>query len=120
MDCFERFIKFLNKNAYIQIAITGKNFCLAAKDAFWLIWTNPAKFGVIAAIGGVFIFIGRIFIACVTGLITYIILTRTSYYQENLFSPILPTAFCVLFGYFIGTFFMSVYGKLFNISLPMY
>lgn len=109
--CFERFIKFLNKNAYIQIAITGKNFCYAAKDAFMLIWCNPAKFGVLATIGSVFIFIGRIFIACITGLISYIILIKATYYKENLFSPILPAVFCTIIGYFIGTFFMSVYGN---------
>jgi len=34
MACFERFVKFLNKNAYIQIALTGKNFsCLLRKPS---------------------------------------------------------------------------------------
>lgn len=111
MACFERFIKFLNKNAYIQIAITGKNFCLAAKDAFFLILTNPVKFGLLATLGGVFIFIGKIFIAGVTGLIGYIILTNVEYYKTNLFSPLFPTFFCALIGYFIGSFFMSIYGN---------
>lgn len=90
--------------------MTGKNFCYAAKDAFTLIWCNPAKFGVLATIGNIFIFIGRLFIAGITGLICYIVLIKDSYYKENLFSPILPTVFCTLIGYFIGTFFMSVYG----------
>jgi hypothetical protein len=58
MACFERFIKFLNKNAYIQIALTGKSFCYAAKDAFWLIIRNPGKFGLVATLGGIFILIG--------------------------------------------------------------
>jgi len=58
MACFERFIKFLNKNAYIQIALTGKNFCMAAKDAFWLIIRNPGKFGLVSTLGGIFILIG--------------------------------------------------------------
>jgi len=58
MMCFERFIKFLNKNAYIQIALTGKSFCFAAKDAFWLIVRNPGKFAVVSGLGGIFILIG--------------------------------------------------------------
>ncbi|KAL4485826.1 hypothetical protein ABPG72_012366 [Tetrahymena utriculariae] len=111
VSCFERFIKFLNKNAYIQIALTGKNFCSAAKDAFELIWCNPAKFGTVATIGNIFIFIGRLFIAGITGLISYIILIKDTYYKDHLFSPIVPTVFCVVIGYFIGTFFMSVYGN---------
>uniref|UniRef100_A0A4W4GJ53 Choline transporter-like protein n=1 Tax=Electrophorus electricus TaxID=8005 RepID=A0A4W4GJ53_ELEEL len=31
--CLEKFIKFLNRNAYIMIAIYGKNFCVSAKNA---------------------------------------------------------------------------------------
>uniref|UniRef100_A0A8C9UBR5 Choline transporter-like protein n=1 Tax=Scleropages formosus TaxID=113540 RepID=A0A8C9UBR5_SCLFO len=32
--CLEKFIKFLNRNAYIMIAIYGKNFCTSARDGF--------------------------------------------------------------------------------------
>lgn len=93
------------------MAITGKSFCSSARDALELVWTNPAKFGVIATIGGIFIFIGRVFIGGATGLICYAIFINVDYYEENLFSPILPTVFCVIIGYLIGTFFMSIYGK---------
>jgi len=34
LACIERIVQFLNKTAYIQIAIRGKNFCMAAKDGF--------------------------------------------------------------------------------------
>merc|ERR1711937_917055 len=46
--CVEKCVKFLNKNAYIQIALLGKKFCPAAKDAFWLIFRNAGR---IAAAG---------------------------------------------------------------------
>lgn len=49
--CFERFIKFITKNAYIQVALTGSNFCVASKDAFYLVLRNPLKFSVVAGIG---------------------------------------------------------------------
>ena len=29
--CFERLIRFLTDNAYIMMAITGKNFCASAR-----------------------------------------------------------------------------------------
>uniref|UniRef100_A0A671KMV0 Choline transporter-like protein n=1 Tax=Sinocyclocheilus anshuiensis TaxID=1608454 RepID=A0A671KMV0_9TELE len=35
--CLEKFIKFINRNAYIMIAIYGKNFCVSAKNAFSLL-----------------------------------------------------------------------------------
>merc|ERR1719436_910437 len=51
--CFEKCIKFLNKNAYIQIALLGKGFCTSAKEAFFLIARNVLRFGTIAALGGI-------------------------------------------------------------------
>lgn len=38
--CLEKFLKFINKNAYIMCAIHGKNFCASAKDAFGLLMRN--------------------------------------------------------------------------------
>ena len=54
MECFERFIRFLTRNTYIQIAITGKNFCTAAKEAFETIWANSTRFTLVGGIGSVF------------------------------------------------------------------
>lgn len=34
LACVECIVKFINTQAYIQIAIRGKNFCYAAKDGF--------------------------------------------------------------------------------------
>ena len=41
--CLEKCLRFLNKNAYIGIAIYGKNFCKAAKDAFFLLLRNALR-----------------------------------------------------------------------------
>lgn len=38
--CLEKFIKFINRNAYIMCAVHGKNFCASAKDAFNLLMRN--------------------------------------------------------------------------------
>ena len=35
--CFEKCMKFLNRNAYIEVAIYGYNFCKAARKAFSLL-----------------------------------------------------------------------------------
>ena len=34
--CFEKCLKFLNKNAYIEVAIYGYNFCKAAQKAQYI------------------------------------------------------------------------------------
>lgn len=41
--CLEKFLKFINKNAYIMCAIHGKNFCGSAKDAFNLLMRNMLR-----------------------------------------------------------------------------
>lgn len=38
--CLEKFLKFINKNAYIMCAIHGKNFCSSARKAFGLLMRN--------------------------------------------------------------------------------
>ncbi|CAO2600495.1 Choline transporter-like protein 5 [Lemmus lemmus] len=41
--CLENMVKFLNRNAYIMIALYGKNFCESTKDAFYLLMRNILK-----------------------------------------------------------------------------
>ena len=41
--CLEKFMKFLNRNAYIMCAVSGKNFCSSAKDAFFLLLREAVK-----------------------------------------------------------------------------
>ncbi|NWI62722.1 CTL5 protein, partial [Todus mexicanus] len=41
--CLEKFLKFINRNAYIMIAIYGKNFCTSAKEAFFLLMRNVVR-----------------------------------------------------------------------------
>lgn len=90
MACFERFIRFLTNNAYIMIALTGKSFCPAAKDAFETIWANSMRFSLVSGLGGVFIFIGKFCISITTTMIFYYVITSYPYFSDGLFSPILP------------------------------
>lgn len=39
------------RNAYIQIALMGTNFCTSAKKAFFLILRNAFRFGTVAILG---------------------------------------------------------------------
>lgn len=51
LACVERIVTFINKNAYIQIALTGKNFCMAAKDGFETVWSNPLRYAIVGGVG---------------------------------------------------------------------
>jgi len=69
LACLERFLNFINKNAYIQCAIKGSNFVTGAKDACMLLLRNCLRVGTINIITTIFCFIGKFFISISTALI---------------------------------------------------
>ena len=99
MACFERFIKFLTKYAYIEIALTGKNFCGAARNAMRMIWNNPLRMSLVNGIGGAFIWIGKLFIVCVTVVICYEILITVEPYKTDVTSPFLTCIVIIIINY---------------------
>ncbi|WAR24164.1 CTL1-like protein [Mya arenaria] len=58
--CFERFLRYLNRNAYIEIAIYGYNFCASAKKAFLMIISNTLRVAAINSIGDFVLFLGKL------------------------------------------------------------
>lgn len=63
MCCLEKFLKFLNRNAYIMIAIHGYNFWNGAKNAFKLIVRNCIRVSVLNWVGDFTLFLGRVFVS---------------------------------------------------------
>uniref|UniRef100_A0A2C9LLK8 Choline transporter-like protein n=1 Tax=Biomphalaria glabrata TaxID=6526 RepID=A0A2C9LLK8_BIOGL len=70
--CLEKFLRYINKNAYILIAIHGRNFCTAAKDGFLLIMRNVLRAAVLDKVCDFLMFISKLM---VTGAIGTIILS---------------------------------------------
>jgi len=90
--------------------MTGQNFCASAVESWNLMTRNAARFTVVEGIGHMFTFLGELFICCTTSFIAYLILTNSSYYQQNLHSPLTPTIVIAFLSFVIGSNFMSVYG----------
>ncbi|KAL4235863.1 hypothetical protein ACF0H5_004251 [Mactra antiquata] len=103
--CFEKFIKFLNSNAYIEIAIYGYGFCEAAREAFQVIIKNALRLAAINSVGDFVLFLGKVAtIAIVTVVgIEWISLRKSINYVW------LPVSIVGIFTYFISSCFMSVY-----------
>jgi len=114
--CFEKCIKFLNKNAYIQIALTGKNFCISAKNAFWLIMNNALRFGMVAILGSIIHNIGFVCITVGTALVGYF-LVRAMHEEV---SPVMPVIVFVFMGYLVSRVFMTVFGLAVDTSLQCF
>lgn len=111
LSCIEKCMEFINKHAYIQIALKGRSFCRSAFDGFAIIIRNLGRWTALTAIGGVFNMIGKVFIAGLTGVCGYLIITKAEVYSSKLNSPLLPTLVFVLVGYLIGSVFISIYGN---------
>jgi hypothetical protein len=111
VQCFERFIKYMSSLGYAYLAISGKNFCSSCSNAFTLLVSNPMKFGMVAAMGTVFAFIGKLFVASLSGVTGYFLVKYmdTKIYGE-VHSILWPVIFFVILGYFIASIFFSVYG----------
>jgi hypothetical protein len=109
VQCFERFIKFINRNAYIQIALQGFSFCKAAREAFFIILRNAGRFLTLGSIGGAFQFLGKWMVCLASTFIGYIIITHSDMYEDKLHSPVFPVIMYFIISYVIAGLFMSIY-----------
>lgn len=110
VSCFERFIKFLNKNAYIQVALHSTNFCTSAREAFFLILRNAGRFLTLGSIGHVFQLLGKGIISIGSTYAGYLIVTHAEKWSDRIHSPVFPTIIFLLISFLIAEIFMSVYG----------
>ena len=92
LACVECIVKFINTQAYIQIALRGKNFCYAAKDGFEIAWSNPLRYAVVGGIGAVIMFLGKLMIAALTAFLFYLFITYVQSVAEQYAEPILQVA----------------------------
>jgi len=105
--CFEKVVKFLNKNAYIQTAIFGTPFCRSAREAFGLITRNAGKIASITYVSGIVLFVGKFFISCLTTGAAYLVINREM--GEDLYSIGGPCALIFIMSYFIGDMFLDIF-----------
>ena len=104
----EKCVKFISKNAYIQVALTNDFFCKAAWNAFALILANAARFGWATSVGAILNFFGLMCIAATNSLAAYIYLTEWDTIQVQ--SPIWPVVLVGLISLLIGNTFLSIFG----------
>ncbi|KAL4647949.1 choline transporter-like protein 2 isoform X1 [Arapaima gigas] len=111
--CLEKFIKFLNRNAYIMMAIYGKNFCTSARDAFFLLMRNIIRVAVLDKVTDFLLFLGKLLIVGLVGIFSFFFFSgRVRATQDVGFTlnyywvPILTV---VVGSYLIAHGFFSVY-----------
>ena len=109
LDCFHRFVKFLNENAYIQVCLTGENFCSSAMNAFSLALKHSGSFFITNGIGTLIGFLGKISIAVANSLVAMLMLTEIKSVAEAIDSQVGPLIVIFFISYVVASVFMSVY-----------
>ena len=110
LDCFHRFIKFINENAYIQVALTGDSFCASAMAAFILALKNAATFFITNGVGSLIFLLGRFTIALANTFIGYMIITNVEEFEE-IDNPLPPTAVIFVISFMMASIFMDIFGS---------
>ncbi|XP_062860339.1 choline transporter-like protein 4 [Trichomycterus rosablanca] len=113
--CLEKFIKFLNRNAYIMIAVYGKNFCVSAKNAFCLLMRNIVRVVVLDKVTDLLLFFGKLLVVGGVGVLAFyffsggIQIPNLAFKASSLNYYWMPIMVVVFGSYMIAHAFFSVY-----------
>ncbi|XP_043504318.1 choline transporter-like protein 1 isoform X2 [Polistes fuscatus] len=103
--CFECALKFLTRNAYIETAIYGCNFCTGGKKAFQALSSNILRVAAINSVGDFVLFLGKVLVVVLT-VITGIYLIQK---KEGLQHPWVPITLAGLLAFLVSHCFISIY-----------
>uniref|UniRef100_A0A8C9Z0V1 Choline transporter-like protein n=1 Tax=Sander lucioperca TaxID=283035 RepID=A0A8C9Z0V1_SANLU len=111
--CLEKVIRYMNRNAYIMVAIYGKNFCSSAREAFFLLMRNVVRVAVLDRVTDFLLFLGKVLIAGGVGVVAFFFFTRKipviQEEEPNLNYYWVPLLTVVMGAYLIAHGFFSVY-----------
>lgn len=105
----EKCIKYITKNAYIQVALMNTFFCRAAWNAFALIIKNVHRFGWTNSIGFILNWFGVCAVSGLNGFGAYIVLTNVDLYSSEVTQPMAPTIAVILVSYMIVKSFLAIF-----------
>ena len=105
LDCFDRFVRYINRNAYIYMALSGESFCSSALNSFILILKNAAKFSFVEGIADFFMFLAKVFISSATTLTTWPLMGLIC----DVESPYMPLFVVFLLAYMIASIFIAIF-----------
>ena len=115
LDCFDRFMRYLTRNAYIYLAISSENFCSSALNAFILVLKNSAKFAFVEGFSEMFMFIAKVCIAFISTITSLLIMNYTL--ESPVSSPILPGIIMLGVGLVVASIFVSIFDAASNTIL---
>ncbi|XP_057653287.1 choline transporter-like 1 [Diorhabda carinulata] len=103
--CLEKFIRYLNHNAYTVTAIDGSHFCKAAGTAFEVLTTHALQVATINSLGDFILFLGKCFVTALTGCVGLALFRR----DAALTFYAAPTLVVCVFSFFVAHCILSLY-----------
>jgi choline transporter-like protein 2/4/5 len=111
--CLEKFMRFINRNAYIMCAVKSTNFCSSAKSAFNLLMRNLFRVVVLDSVVDFLLFLGKIVIVLLTGAVSYLAFAGHMPDIKDQIPSLnyiyTPVVFIVIGSYCIASSFFGVY-----------
>jgi len=104
--CLDTYVKFISKNAYIQVALRSKNFCASAWESFYLMVRHAGRFGSATMIGMIMMMVGK---ACICGTSAWLTLLVVRETYPKVQQPLLPAVVVAVMAYVVASIFLSIY-----------
>ncbi|CAH1737485.1 choline transporter-like protein 1 [Aphis gossypii] len=104
-SCLQQFLQYLTRNAYIEIAIYGDNFCRSGQQAFKMITSNVLRVAAINSVGDFVLFLGKVLVVTSTVLLGFKMLET----KPGILHLWVPLTVAGIFAYFVAHCFISVY-----------
>lgn len=109
LACFQKFVQYLNQQAYVYMAISGESYCSSALNAFLLMTKYAVTFGMVNTLADVFVFICKWAIAIGTSAIAFPMMkTDLVPKGSSIQNEYCPAGFILLFSYIIASIFIGM------------
>lgn len=113
VSCFKEIIEFINKNAYIDMAVTSNGFCAAARNAMAMIAQLGGTMAILNGATYAFTFFGTALIGVAVGFLTNFVVRQGSFVdQESSYyvaDPDMVTLIAIIIGVVVALVFMDLF-----------
>ncbi|KAI8912478.1 plasma-membrane choline transporter-domain-containing protein, partial [Gorgonomyces haynaldii] len=109
LSCISMLVKFINKNAYIMIAVNGKAFFKSAGDATALLIRNAAKTVAINLVSDFILILSKLIVSATIGFALYVYLSMYGSALGTIRNPYVIVVVGAIGSFIVAIAFFSVY-----------
>ena len=109
MGCVAVVMKFVNRNAYICIAVTGKAFFKSAAEASGILLRNALRLVAVDFVADFILFISKLCVTALCAVGSYLFLIYRPSTFPNINFPFITVAFVAIIAYMVSTAFFSIF-----------